>query len=165
MMVEHPPTYPAMADPDYDAWTLSMATALSNRPLAIFWCGLIRDDAGDGTPQGFLAVERQSRLFGTPREYICGHFLYIIPAMRRHGFAHALIDASTRWARRTSSDNTYVELTSAGLGDDWSRRGWTPYSVLYYIPFATLLLPQTGDYTPLTPSVVTLQSPVELREE
>lgn len=81
---------------------------------------------------GFIGSDIYTRLFGKPKTFARGLWLYVVPKHRSHGCATQLMQVGIGWLR--SKGVTHLEADEMGTSDEWERRGFHVYMKKYFIP-------------------------------
>jgi hypothetical protein len=140
LVTEAPPAYPQNLAGSIDAFTRSVALALTATPASAFvFLGQL---PGSLTPDAFLAYEIQERAIGEPARLAFVHYCYTRPPARRSGLATTICELATE--HMAAHGLTHVEITTLPGDKEWDAFGFTPYEVRSYVrlPHAALAIEQ-----------------------
>lgn len=134
MVAESPAPYPTDVVGSIDAFTRSIALALTaDPPLAFVFLARLPDSA---TPDAFFAYEVQHRALGQPAQIAFVHYIYTKPAARRGGLATLLLQIAAE--HMVSLGLTHGELTTLPGVTAWEDLGVIPYEVRSYTSLAAV---------------------------
>jgi hypothetical protein len=132
MVSEGGPPYPTNILGSIDAFTRSVALALTmSPPQAFVFLGQL---PGSFTPDAFLAYEIQQRSLGLPSRLGFVHYCFTKPEARGHGLATTLCELGAE--HMLAQGLTDAEITTVPGDQKWTDLGFIAYETRHHCPLA-----------------------------
>lgn len=132
MVTESGPIYPTNILASLDAFTRSIALALTTSPAQAFV--FLAQLPHSAAPDAFLAYEIQVRHIGEPSRLGFVHYIYTSPHARGHGLATTLCEIGAE--HMMAQGLTYCEATTVPGDARFHDLGFIPYEVRLFTPLA-----------------------------